>query len=91
MLLNYPKDSCDSSVMLNMQLDQRTSGCGHASWITQVQRADVQLIKVVDNCFIFCIFLSVSIQPLQEVLLLIVVLLHQPLRQVHHPILQEAV
>lgn len=59
--------------------------------ITQVQRSDVRLIEVVDDCFFFCAALSVSCQLLQEALLLVVVLLHQPLGQVHHPILQEDV
>lgn len=65
--------------------------CSHASWITQVQRGDVHLIKVLDNSFIFQFVPSIFGQSSKEVLLLIVLLLYQPLREVHHPILQEVI
>lgn len=60
-------------------------------WPTQLQRGDVDLVKVLENRVVLCVVLPVLAQPAQEVVLLIVVLLYDLLRKVHDSIAQQLV
>lgn len=60
-------------------------------WITQDRRGDVHVFKVFHSSLILQVVLSMLGQPLEERLLLVVVLLYHALGEVLYAVLQELI